>query len=272
MSKATLNIGRFNGPLASNRYAGFKSIYEKIDPATTLQEVIISDSNPSAISEIIDGNIDVLLLPLKSLSTKIKEEISIATLSVRERAAYKFFLDKKHGSIAAINQQKDLKIAVPNEAVLAQLNELFPQHNYTLNKAAFEALNLEGDIDGFIFSEDEIDHLQAAEKLVFDFSTSELIPLAGSGVYAGLCLKNNRALRKKLLLLNNRNTSQCTNVERSIMKEKFDSLSVFCQKNMLGIFELKACYTHKEKGFIRQQLSQNTYIGLADRMIELLRS
>ncbi len=271
MNKSVLNIGRFEDPMAKNRFEGFKAKYQSIEPTVQLIECTIKPDIDSAILKIISGDLDVLLLPLKYAPLKLQEQVTIATLSVRERPNYQLVFNKKHTNISIIKNRETLQIACVNEALMLQVQQLFPQHNYSLQKNEQQAHDLEKH-DAIIVAMDEEWITNNKDNKVFTFETSELVPIAGTGVYAGLCLKNNRELRKKLMLIHQRETAHCTNIERKISIENFEKLSVFCSQNVQGNYEVKACFLDKEKGFISHRLSQNTYIGLADKMISLLRS
>lgn len=136
----------------------------------------------------------------------------------------------------------------------------------------------EGNYDAILLAKAGLTRLNAdlADLTVIDLHPSEFVPAPAQGVLAYQCRTSDVEVRKTMATLHHHEVAECTNVERSILKEMDGGcqvpLGIFCQKDQAGNFHLHAAYAPAGNApLIKVRISQSTTHGLADSALRELK-
>ncbi len=107
----------------------------------------------------------------------------------------------------------------------------------------------------------------------WDFSPYELIAQAGTGVVTFMCRMDDIIVRQFIKQFHTSASSICTNVERKISKA-FDNenIAAFCHIDERGNYRTFVAYEKEDGCLIRENLAMPTTSGLADKLIEQIKS
>jgi porphobilinogen deaminase len=210
---------------------------------------------------LIQGEVDTALIPLWQLPLELKNQLTIGALT--KRLDTKVCLVKV-AKIDSTPKLRDLpegfKVHSPKEIYLEQLKDIRSDFRITNAEAA----------DYWLLPHFEIglQRLFSDYQIIFTFQPSELVPIAGSGVWAYVVQKEQIATRKWLASIHHSATSRITNIERGVMKHfEGSSMAIHGIEDSNGYLHFSAFKTPHSRPI---NYSSATSHGLVYQLVESL--
>jgi hydroxymethylbilane synthase len=233
-----------------------KSCQEKnIDVQITLIE-----SDFIKISEqLLKGNFDVLVQELSEIPIELPENVAITALSERFEGHYVIFSKNGFDENLLLGLASDAVFSVKEINYLPALLQEFSA-NYTFEKSK------KGDVQ--IFPHYEI--LENTDASIIKIlNPKEFPPLAGQGVLAFLCNKEDTTTRKIVRNLHHKEVSNLTNTERTFQKIIAPNpCGVFCEQDKMENYHLWAAVVNADGTTERVRASSSTIFGLAETAVQ----
>ncbi len=232
---------------------------------------------------LLAGDIDVAVHSMKDLPTEMVEGLSIAGLSKRANPA-DFLIIKKPSLDPSqpLMLKSGRKIGTSSIRRKVQLKHFDPTIDTVDVRGnvptRLKKLNTE-DYDAIVLAGAGVQRLEISldDYHVIEFSPKEFVSAPAQGVIAYQCRTANKPTRRILKQIHDASTALCTNVERKVMKIMDGGcqlpLGAYCERDRAGNYH---CYASYSPGHDQQlkhvKLSQSTHAGLAERIVEQLKS
>jgi hydroxymethylbilane synthase len=232
--------------------------------------------------QLLDESIDMAVHSMKDLPTTPVEGLTIAAVSSRAdaRDVLLFNPDFDYKSISELNQ-KSFRVGTSSARRKSQLLHLFPNCTCLdirgnvptrINKLA------SGEFDAIVLAKAGIDRLEldvtALRPFVLD--PAEMVPAPAQGVLAYQTLTDNIELRKQLRALHNKEVAYCTNIERGVLNALDGGcqlpLGVHVYRDHSGNYVSFTAYASPSHGLCQFRLTQSTFDGLKDAILEKIHS
>jgi porphobilinogen deaminase len=210
---------------------------------------------------LVNEEVGAVLLPLWRIPLELDERITIGALTRRLNPRICLV---KTASVKNVPKLMDLpigfKVFSPYEIYLSQLKSIRNDLRSVTAVAADYWLipHYEIGLQDY-FNEDHI---------VFSFHPKELVPIAGTGVWAYVVHKKHTDLRQQLVSIHHAATTRITNIERGVLKEFEDiPIAIHGTEDDLGYLHFSAFKSHNKR---RITYSSGTSHGLVSQLVELL--
>jgi hypothetical protein len=104
--------------------------------------------------------------------------------------------------------------------------------------------------------------------------STEIVPSTSIGIEACVCSKDDFALRKHLLSINDSTTVQCSNVERTLaqMMKDYSEKCIHCFRDSRNNYHLIVAFIDSIGILHKEKISQSTSYGLSKAMFEKLKN
>lgn len=240
----------------------------------------LSDNFGMYQSYLIDGNCDILAIPLDKVPTELSESIVITALSEREHTGYTLIIKENiYDAYSDLKVKPHSYIGVRSSDIKVQILEMNQDLMIVVDPTFTIADLTNGDLQGIVISTEEwlkIEKNHSNLKSI-PIHPKEMPPLPGNGVWAFICNKEDIPLRKLLKNIHNPNSAKATNVERTLLKhfqtDKNLRLSAYCDYDKNGYFHVFATlYNVSKTTFKKTNISQSTSFNIIERIIQNLES
>ncbi len=226
-----------------------------------LQISILTSDFINASAQLLKGDFDVLIQELSATPIDLPENVAITALSERFEAHYVILSEKGFEENTLLGLAGDAVISSKDTNYLPALLEEFSS-DYTYNS------DEKGEIR--LLSNYEITKNIQKTKIKI-LNSKEFPPLAGKGVLAFLCNKEDIATRKIVKKWHNKEVANLTNVERTFQKMVAPkTCGVFCEQDKMGNHHLWAAVINTGEPIERVRASSSTVFGLAEAAIAQL--
>ncbi len=226
---------------------------------------------------LLQSEVDLAVHSMKDMQTSGPEDLVIAAVSKREAPNDLLILHPKHTSLQGLQNGNPLIIGTSSARRKAQIQHLFPNvivKDLRGNVPTRISKLTDEHYDGIILAKAGINRLEInLEKyFTFDLQPSEFVPAPAQGVMAIQTRKSDTIIRTILKNLHHPDVSRCTNIERSVLKSLDGGcqlpLGVFVNEKTRGSFTAHVAFKKEDKPLIHFQITQSTYIGLTDKILE----
>ncbi len=259
--KIWLKDKELNAPFAAELMASLES--QNLDSLVFIEEAEHSDIE-EWLSQLATKQRTIGVISMEKLPAILPRDIKIMALSTRTDPRAHLYL-KEGLHIQKLNTEKGLHILANERSYMLQMAAEFEHQKFEF-KEKITIDDLEH-VDA-ILSNRALAISNSIEPKKID--PGELIPLPGAGVMACLCRADDMVLRKELMIHHNHSVAKHTNIERKLKREFPDLLGAHSYTKENGDTMFYFSTLTNEGRVIKEQLCQNTYIGLADNMISLL--
>ena len=232
---------------------------------------------------LLRNEIDVAVHSMKDLPTTSPEGLCITAVSYRENPADWLVIRS-----AQVDKQQDLWL--PEGAVVGTssarrkaqildfrsdltIKDIRGNVPTRLNKLR------EGQFDAILLAAAGMTRLEIeAEGLeILKFNPKEFIPAPAQGVLAWQTREDDKATRRLLIPIHQRDTAELTNIERKVLSLLDGGcqmpVGVYCEKDVAGNYHVWAALADAWDAPLRRaQLSQSTKHQLAERIVAALKS
>ncbi len=231
---------------------------------------------------LLANEVDVAVHSLKDMPTEHPEGLSLSGLSEREDPSDILILNKDAiDSDRPLSLKKDAIIGTSSARRKAQIKSLAPEiilKDIRGNVPTRLSKLSDGDFDGIILASAGINRLELdiSEFKSFRFNPKEFVPAPGQGVMAYQCKTDDIKMRRIIKQIHVKETAQCTNIERSILKLMgggcHTPLGAFTEIDSRGNYLCTASYAPTSKDTPnRISLSQSTWFELAEKIVDQLK-
>ncbi len=278
-----IRIGYFNDPLAKEKAKELVKKLEHSDRKAVTLEGFEGVSQELLAKSLTEGMLDVGVLPLTRVPViNTDHDLVIAALSDRTIPADWLVI---HPDFVASDQTMKIKSG-------CQVGHLNPIQKAQLHDFRGDLSFVELEISGrhpltqLVSKEIGACLLPAAYLTLYEqldkayefikFTPKEFIPAPGQGVFAFQTHKKDLALRRLLKQFHHSEVSNCTNVERTVLKilggDTQMPLGVFCETARTNIFNIWAVKALEWEGPLKRvRLSSSTTFGLAEGIAKKLK-
>lgn len=232
---------------------------------------------------LLRGDVDMAVHSMKDLPTTQPEGLAITAVSYREDPADwllvrpemvepgKLFQLKANPVIGTSSaRRKAQMLDFRPDAQLKDIRGNVPTRIEKLRNGDFDAILLAA--AGLTRLELDLSDLQ-----IVKFNPREFVPAPAQGVLAFQTLKDDVEVRRLLQQIHHPEISAVTNVERKVLQLMEGGchlpLGVYCERDAAGNYHVWAAMaTHWDAPVKRVRLSSSTSFGLANQVIEKLKS
>jgi len=231
---------------------------------------------------LLDGRVDLAVHSLKDLPTTQPEGLCLAALSYRAdpadlliihpaRATTRATLSLGAGATVGTSsaRRKAQLLALNAEVTPVDIRGNVPTR---LNKVR------NGEVDAVLLAAAGLERLELdlSDLKVIRLNPREFVPAPGQGVMAVQTRTADTDLRRQLIPLHDRNTGECTNVERKVLQLLGGGcqtpLGVHCTTDDLGNFHAQAALAEAWNASLKMvRHSSSTHAGLAEQIVASLR-
>lgn len=232
---------------------------------------------------LLANQIDVAVHSMKDLPTANPEGLVISAVSYRDNPA-DWLLIRKEGIDASqdLGLRQNAVVGTSSARRKAQMRYLRPDvelKDIRGNVPTRIQKLRDGQFDAILLAAAGISRLEldVDEFKVVRFHPREFVPAPAQGVLAWQTRVDDLPTRRILKGIHNKAVAEQTNVERQVLR-LFEGgcqmpLGVFCEKDAVGNYHIWAAKAAAwDQPLQRVQLSSSTSFGLAERVVEQLKS
>ena len=226
---------------------------------------------PSCNLESIDKeNVDLIVIPLSKVPfSKEDDQWVIGGFIKRQSCGYYSYIHSIEKEIFGVKPNG--KVAITDSRLRLQINDLRPDIIVTEEELSLALSQIKNKtLDAYITDLD----LNETTMQKVPLALGDIIPKVGKGIYAMVCNRLDIKTRKLTQLIHHDVTGFLSNVEREIAQKIIpkhqELLSIHCDQDRAGNYHLHIFNPTDAENSQRVQISQSTFIGLADRAIKEL--
>lgn len=256
-----INIGLDTSFLSHLVLADLKSTLEEMNIIHKIREI-----QPCNLESLSSEKIDIIILPLSDIPISSEEDSWIIT-GFLKRQPQNYFCYSKETHPGVFGVKPNGLVAINDSLIKEQIKELRPdvQINIVDHNLAISQLNA-NEIDAYISATE----IKENPFRTITIAASDIIPKTSSGIYAMLSNRVNINARKICQLIHDDQTGYESNVERAIAKELDKDYLINCYQDRAGNYHLNIYNPTKDQKANRVQISQSTFVGLADRALNVV--
>jgi len=211
--------------------------------------------------------IDLALLPLSDIPfAQEGDSWTIAGFIQRQSTQYFCYLYNSYPSLFGVKPNG--KIAIDHLHITDQISSLrddldIEEMNPTLALSQLK----EQKIDAFITQE----AIDDASLRKIPLATKDIVPKTSSGLFALISTRVNINARKTAQLIHNEDAGYMSNIERTLALKLNPEYHIHCDQDRAGNYHLNIYKENPKEIPHRVQISQSTFVGLAERALTELK-
>jgi hydroxymethylbilane synthase len=224
---------------------------------------------------LIAKEVDIAVHSMKDLPTTSPDGLVLGAVSYRHDARDLLIIKessfKKGNPLHLVDNPI---IGTSSARRKAQIKSLLPNcsvHDLRGNVPTRIQKLKDGNYDAILLAKAGIERLELDMSGLHEISLhqSEFVPAPAQGVLAFQCRAEDFEVRQILLKLHQQEVSDCTNIERSVLKRMDGGchlpLGVYVQKDANGYYHAHAAFSRSlDQPLTQVSISQSTSIGLSD--------
>lgn len=231
---------------------------------------------------LLRGDVDLAVHSMKDMPTSQPEGLTITAVSYRENPADWLIVRKDSVAGKVLKMKENAVVGTSSARRKAQILDFRPDvqiRDIRGNVPTRLQKLRDGGFDAILLAAAGLERLDLdlSEFEVVKLHPKEMVPAPAQGVLAWQTCKADKEVRRLLKKLHNAETAKATNVERKVL-QLFEGgcqmpLGVYCERDAGGNYHVQAAKADSWDGVVKRvSLSQSTSHGLAEKVVDLLRS
>jgi len=240
------------------------------DLQETLKEMDIAyqfkDIQPCNLALLDSDGIDIIVLPLMDVPiSNEKDSWVISGFLRRQPCNYYSYIKEIHSSIFGVRPNG--VIGIQDSFLKNQIADLRPdvdvkELDHALALSQLKSKQIDAYITRLVLDGESLHKITIA--------TGDITPKTSTGIYALLSNRVNIKARKMSQLIHDDETGYVSNVERALSNKLEKPCQIYCSQDRAGNYHLNVYKPTKNEKSIRLQISQSTFVGLADRALNIV--